>query len=372
MAILTGFVGPTNVLSSTNLDGEDLINWYVDPAAPGQGKGVVELSPTPGCRPWLGLSLTSGPCRALFQQDGRAWAVGGSYFSEIYPSQTSTAIGSLGADGRPATIASNSSLAGHQLAISSTNTIWIFDLIANTLVDAMPGFVPGSVTFVDGYFVAPVAQTNKFRWSALEDGLTWPGLNIAQLSQSSDNIVSLTAVHGQLWILGSQTGVVWADTGDSQTFSPIPGSLMQVGNRAPASAVSVDNSLIWVGGNDQGDGIVFRGQGVGAVPARISTFAVEYWLGQSKLLNRAIGYTYQQWGHTFYELYVADLPWSFVFDASTNLWHKRALWNPALLRYEPDRLLYHMFAFGVHLMGDRASQAIYEVSPSFPTMFLAS
>lgn len=362
-----GFINGSNTLRSRFADGERTVNWYVERIAPGSGPGESPawLAPTPGIVPWL--VLRKGPVRQLFYQDGRMFAVAGDGFFELFASQTEIYRGFVASDARPAYISSNGS-AGHQLFIVSGDYGYIFDLITNAVIPISDPDFPFPCTmgcFIDGYFPALKGGSNQFQWSALEDGTDWDPLDVAQLSQSSDFIQSITSVHGLLWILGSKTSVVWADTGGDSAFEPIPGSLGMQGSGAPDSAVVMDNSLFWLGGNDQGQAVVFRAEGYS--PQRISTHAVEGKLQSYARISDTIGWAFQFDGHAFYCLYIpsADVQW--VYDASTGLWFEWAIWNSTALRYEPWLARCHTFGFGLHLIGDRQSGAIYRMDPSIST-----
>jgi hypothetical protein len=56
----------------------------------------------------------------------------------------------------------------------------------------------------------------------------------------------------------------------------------------------------------------------------VSTHAVEFAIQQYGNLADAVGYTYQQDGHTFYVLNFTDADTTWVFDAATGAWHERA------------------------------------------------
>ena len=357
--IVPGFCGGSNTLASINVDSERTINWYPESSRPGVGKADPWLAPVPGLEPFTVLS--SGPVRALFSQDGRAFAVGGTGFYEVFPNHTNTLRGRVALNSQPATICSNGS-GGFQLFITSGGYGYIYDLSTDTLTQISDPEFPYPCTmgaYIDGYFVALKGSSNTFQWSALEDGLTWSGLDIAQPNQTSDNTLAMVAVHGQLWFLGSKASSVWADTGSTATFEPVAGSLMQQGTFAACSPWVGDNALFWVGGNDQGHAVVFRGTGVGAVPQRISTFAVEKALNDAPRLQDCIGWGYQENGHTFYCLLVPSLDTTWTFDVAMNTWHERAVWDTVSMRWLPDVARCHTFTFGQHLVGDRQSNAIY-------------
>jgi len=87
----------------------------------------------------------------------------------------------------------------------------------------------------------------------------------------------------------------------------------------------MDNGLFWLGRDDRGDGMVYRANGY--TGQRISTHAVEWQIQQYGDLSDAIGYTYQQDGHSFYVLVFPSANTTWVYDAATQAWHERAGWN---------------------------------------------
>jgi hypothetical protein len=80
--------------------------------------------------------------------------------------------------------------------------------------------------------------------------------------------------------------------------------------------------LFWLGRDRRGQGIVYRANGYAGV--RISTHAVEWQIQQYADLSDAIGYTYQQDGHSFYVLVFPSANITWVYDAATQAWHERA------------------------------------------------
>jgi hypothetical protein len=84
----------------------------------------------------------------------------------------------------------------------------------------------------------------------------------------------------------------------------------------------MDNGLFWLGRDRRGQGIIYRANGYTGV--RISTHAVEWQIQQYSDLTDAIGYTYQQDGHSFYVLIFPNANTTWVYDAATQVWHERA------------------------------------------------
>jgi hypothetical protein len=84
----------------------------------------------------------------------------------------------------------------------------------------------------------------------------------------------------------------------------------------------MDNGLFWLGSDARGNGMVYRANGY--TGQRISTHAVEYAIQGYATISDAIGYTYQQDGHSFYVLLFPTGDATWVYDVATGGWHERA------------------------------------------------
>jgi hypothetical protein len=351
-----GFVGATDRAAVLTVNAERTINWYPE-IATGTPKAKTWLAPTPGLRPFVVLG--AGPVRALFAEEGRAFAVGGGHLYEILASQTMVYRGAVGLDSRPATICSNGS-DGNQLFIVSAGGGYIFNLQTNALTP-IPGDFPTPCSmgaFVDGYFLALQAQSDRFQISGLEDGLAWDPLDVAQVSQTTGIVRALIPVHREVWLLGTSTTTVWADIGDPDfPFAPIPGAFIEQGIAGLDAWTQTDNALFWIGQNEDGGRVAYRAQGY--TPQRVSTHAVEAAWNQLATIENAIGWSYQDRGHSFACWYLPAAETTWVYDAATQAWHERALWDPTQLVWTPHLARCHAFGFDRHLVGDRQSPAVY-------------
>lgn len=369
MARIPGFVGPWNHLLSINADAEETINWMYEPTPPGTSNYRAWMPPTPGLRPWLTIQ-TASPVTCEFEQDGRAWAIIGGDFREVFNTvpPTSTFYGAVATDSNPPTICSNGT-AGHQLFITAGGNGYIFDTIANTLtLIADPDFPNGTALmgeFMDGYFLVLIANSRAFQISALEDGTSWDALDVGERSEGSDNILGMKRSHREIWFLGSETGEVWYDNGDPDfSFAPIQGVFSEQGTVSGFTMQRLDNTLIWAGKNADGEGVVWRADGY--TPKRVSPHAIE-------LYEQIYGFTgvrtwgYQQNGHLFYVTILPAADKSPVYDVAVDSWHMRARWDSTHCVWVPYVPQCHMFAFGKHLVGDRFTGTIYEMSTAFFT-----
>ncbi len=366
MARIPGFLGGTNKLQSINADAEDTINMMYERTPPGISNYPDWMPPTPGLRPFVTISTVS-PVTCLFQQDTRAWAIIQTNVYEVIVGVpvVMNLIGTVAVDGNPPTICSNGT-AGHQLFITAGGFGYILDTLANTLtlITAM-GFPPNALMgeFMDGYFIVLQAGSRSFQISALEDGLTWDPLDVAERSEGSDNLQGVLRSHREIWLLGSKTGEVWYDNGDPDfPFAPIQGVFIEQGTVSGFSMQRLDNTIIWTGLNSDGNGIVWRADGY--TPKRISTHAIEDYIQLAQFAGlRTWGY--QQNGHLFYVMVLPNADKSPVYDVATDRWHMRAPWDSTHCVWLPYRAQCHMFLSPRHLVGDRFTGTIYEMSTAF-------
>ncbi len=375
-ASVPGFVGPSNVGASSTADPEETINLFLETVSPGNVKVANPyLRGTPGLRPWL--NLPTSPVTALFFSPAtldRAFAVAGDTFYEVLPTVPATYTAytpSLEVLDYPPSICSNGT-AGNQLFLVTGDLGYIFDLNANTLTQITdPGF-PERVRmgeFMDGYFFALVTETRKFQISALEDGTSWDALDVAERSEASDDISALIRNHRVICLLGRKTSEFWYDNGDPLfPFAPTSGEFMESGCVAPFSARRLENTLFWLGQNDDGQGCVWALDGLS--PKIVSTPAITALIqasgntsgGISHDIRLSVAWCYQEDTHRYYCLQVPQCQWMLVYDLSTDRWHKRATWDSTAIQWMSSRPQVHMFFAGKHLVGDRSTGTIYDMS----------
>ena len=207
-------------------------------------------------------------------------------------------------------------------------------------------------------------------WSDTDDATTWNPLSYTQRSIAPDPWQAMT-VDGKnlIWLIGEQTGEVWYYSGALDApFAPVPGAVFRYGIAAPWSLTSMGDQVVWLSQNVSGNGIVVMTNGY--TPERISTYAVETAINKYAAtvgIADAEGYVYQDQGHVFYVLTFPAANATWVFDMTTGLWHERGTWNSSTFAYEAWPPRWHAFAFGTHLVGDRDTGIVSEMSVSLAT-----
>jgi hypothetical protein len=237
-----------------------------------------------------------------------------------------------------------------------------------------PGVVPADrLMFIEGFILANQAGTRTFICSGPTPYTeTFPGAFFALKDSSTDNLITLMENDREAWFIGERTSEVWYNNGGSNAnfpFSRVPGVGPQIGCAAKHSISRMGPSLVWLSKNEQGENVVIQTSQYSW--QRISNHAVENAISLYPLVSDAIGFVYEEAGHTFYVLTfpTADHTWVFDATASTLLgkpcWHERASFDPTAGLYHRDRANCYMDLQNLRLVGDYASGQIHQMSRAF-------
>jgi hypothetical protein len=362
------FIGGAYEAGSLNFDAQRCVNLYPEMGGP-QSKTPAALRGAPGLLLFASILAIGGDGRGLHvTSTGRCFAVVGSSLFEVLANKTVTLRGSLATLFGRVSMADNGQGAsgGNQLVIVDGLFGYIFDLVANTLTAIADADFPNGtrrVTFMDGYFAVPAPNSGRYFISDLYDGTAWNALDFEDASGSPDNLNSILANGRDLWLFGDQSTEVAYDSGNPDfPFQRVPGSFSEVGCVAPYSVAKMQGSVYWLGGSKEGNGVVFRSQGYTPIP--ISNHAIEGDFLRYGAIDDAIGETYQQEGHWFYQLTFPTGNKTWAYDAKTGLWHERAYRDPSTGQFERHRGAAICFFAGRVLVLDHSNGNLYEYSLS--------
>ena len=221
-----------------------------------------------------------------------------------------------------------------------------------------PNFIGADrVDYIDSFLVLNQPKTPNW-YSTLSNKVAFNALDFGSKTAWPDNILTLLAVHRQVWLLGPQKGEVWYNAGASPfAFNAVPENMIEQGLAAKYSPAKIDINLYWLTQSPEGDRMAVRGnQDLAA--ERISTHAIEKEWKTYARVDDAVGATYLMEGHAFYKLHfpTADVTW--VWDENTKLWHQRAYKDTnGVLHRERDS--FNAFAYGVNLGLDWSNGSLY-------------
>jgi hypothetical protein len=327
-----------------------MVNLFPE-VVPEGGKEPAFLQRAPGLVRLL--TAGTGPIRGLWQFGNYGYAVSGNTLFQIDGNWIATAKGSVGGGG-PVSMADN----GTQLFIAANPDGYIYNAATDVFQQITDPDFPGAGTvgYLDGYFIFNEPNSQKIWVTSLLDGTSVDPLEFASAEGNPDNVVAIFVDHREVWVYGTNSTEVWYDAGLLDfPLARIQGAYNELGCAAPYSIAKMDNQIYWLGKDARGQGMVFRASGY--MGQRISTHAIEWQLQQYTDLSDAVGYTYQQDGHSFYVLNFPSADTTWVFDVATGAWHERASFSNG--EFNRHRGNSQMFFNGKTVIGDYQNNKIY-------------
>ncbi|MDE2439730.1 MAG: hypothetical protein KGP14_01805 [Betaproteobacteria bacterium] len=346
----TPFLGSAYSSRSTNLAGQRCINLYPELIETKEGKEVGGFYGVPGLD--LLTTLGNGPIRGEHtMQGGNLYVVSGSGLYAVTAGWAGALLGTLQTASGPVSIIDN----GSQVAV--------FDGVAgycwngtSFVTLSLPFTGPMVANYQDGFGIVNALGTGYWYQSNYKDLITWQALNFGTADGKPDPIVGLGDIHREVWLFGTSSTEVWINAGNSGfAFQRLTGVFIETGCAAPWSICKMGEGLVWLGQSDGGQGVVYLSKGY--QPQRISTHAIEAALKGYATIADAIGYSYQDAGHTFYVLTFPTANVTWCYDATTGLWHQRAGFSAGQFTRHAGNA--YAFFNGLHVIGDYASGNLY-------------
>ena len=350
----TPILGGAYTARSVNAADNRMVNLFPE-IVPEGGKEPAFLQRCPGLE--LVATVGEGPIRGLWKFGDFLYVASGGKLYRVDGNFVATELGLINGSG-PVSMSDN----GIQLFVACNPDAFIYNASTGVFAQVTDPDFPGAVSvgYLDGYFVFNEPNSQRVWVTSLLDGTAVDPLDFASAEGNPDDIVSLVVDHREVWLFGNNTIEVWYNAGLADfPLARIEGAFMETGCLAPYSVAKLDNSVFWLGSDARGNGIVYRNKGYNA--QRISTHAIEWQIQQYGVLSDAIGYSYQQDGHSFYVLTFPTAQATWVYDVATGLWHERAYWDGVQFRRHRSNCQAN-FA-GKVLVGDWENYSLYELDP---------
>jgi len=347
----TPILGSAYVARSVNAADNRMVNLFPE-IVPEGGKEPAFLQRAPGLTALV--TVGTGPIRGLWTFGNYGYAVSGDTLFKIDSNWTAVAKGTVGGSG-PVSMADN----GTQLFIAANPQGYIYNVSTDVFQQITDPDFPGAGTvgYIDGYFTFSEPNSQKIWVTQLLEGTSVDPLEFASAEGNPDNVVAIFVDHREVWVFGTNSTEVWYDAGLLDfPLARIQGAFNELGCAAPYSIAKMDNQVYWLGKDARGQGIVYKAAGY--IGQRVSTHAIEWQMQEYSNLTDAVGYTYQQDGHSFYVLNFPSADTTWVYDVATGAWHERASFaNGDFNRHRANS---QMFFNATTVVGDYQNGKIYE------------
>ena len=347
----TPILGSAYVARSVNAADNRMVNLFPE-IVPEGGKEPAFLQRAPGLTRLATIGV--GPIRGEWTFGDYAYVVSGPTLFQVDSNWNAVAKGTVAGTGQ-VSMADN----GTQLFVAANPQGYIYNVSTDVFQQITDPDFPGAVTvgYLDGYFVFNEPNSQKIWVTQLLDGTSVDPLDFASAEGNPDNVVAIFVDHREVWVYGTNSAEVWYNAGLLDfPLARIQGAYNELGCAAPYSIAKMDNQIYWLGKDARGQGMVFRAAGY--MGQRISTHAIEWQLQEYPDLSDAVGYTYQQDGHSFYVLNFPTANTTWVFDVATGAWHERASFENG--QFNRHRGNCQMFFNSTNVVGDYENGKIYK------------
>lgn len=282
--------------------------------------------------------------------------------STIYYTDSSFVRHSLGSIAAGSTMVSMADNGIVLVAVDGTAAGYVINLTTHafTTISDAAFYGATAVGYDYTYFIFNRPGSVQFYLSPPDWNGTDPfdALDIASKIGVADNIITLAVVRGQFWLYGSLSMEVWNLTGGTDfPFARVDSVLVNHGIEAAYSAATADVNSFLLGQDTEGHALVLMSQDYDIT--RISTHALEYAMASYGDISDAIGYTYQQEGHTFYVITFPSADRTWCFDLATKQWHER-LWIDGDGVEHRHRAQTCAYAYGLVVCGDWQNGKLYQ------------
>jgi hypothetical protein len=373
--------------SGKNLPGQSgrVINLYPE-QMDGDAKAQYVLKHVPGSFRWADVDaaafIDSAPdnIRGMHVMGSRAFCAAGNYLLEINANNTFTLLGRLPTTNGIVGFSDNNGtlVVGDGRFFTIDPDVGILTPVLNDGSEPLLGYFS---RYIDGTTLYFIRSTEKYYYSEVRDPTTVLGLSFFSAEGNPDPILNAWVVNSEIVLLGDKSTEWHYNNGDADNpFQRISGGFVEHGCIGQRASCRFDNSVVMVGRNEEGQGIVWRLGAAGSAPQRLSTPAVEKHIQKvlfsaDNLAEQVTMFGYQDAGHSFFFVNLpavsgtvnnpAQPSMTWVYDAATGVWHERARRDPATGRFERVLGDYHIAWRGRHYVGDHQNPHVYEFSSDY-------
>lgn len=319
-------------------------------------QGAVNIA-----KSWPGANLfaeqaTGRSVRMLFEHQGIAYVVIDDTFYVLGSDGTLTSKGTLLTDAGNIDYDAIS----NQIGIVDGARVYMYDIATDVFTYSGDEDTPTNITSIaalNTYFILAGDGTQKYYWSALENGLDYDQFSFNAVGTSSTLLRKAVSYLGKLLLLGdtSLEYHIFQDDPDLP-FALVGDTYFEYGLAATSSVAHGTQSIYWLGKNKKGGYAVCKSEQFSIRESSDTAFSEA--LTTYTRVDDAIGMSLAFKAHEFYILYFPTQNVTWCFNSS-NKDSVSLLTNTDGNAYS---MLCHCFCYGKNLVGDFKSGKIYELN----------
>ena len=324
-----------------------------------QEKSTVVFYGTPGLTLFTS-GLGDTPVRGWISTGTVFYVVHRNTFYEVNNAGTLTSRGTLTTSTGRVDLAYD----GAVILVVDGTTGYTYTVASTTFAEiADNDFPDGANTcdWLDGQFIVDNDDDSDLFYIS-PTGTGWDATDFAAAESAPDGLRRVFVDHGEILLFGTATVEPWGNIGATDfPFSPIKGSIMQVGLAARWSVAKFNDGVAFLGKSPQGKLQVYFLQGY--QPQPISSQEMDSIINGYTTTSDATGYSEMVGGHPFFRLNFPTEGKSWLYDATTGLW------TPTEYGLEGARHRGEMSLdfLGKTLVADYSNGNIYESDPDVYT-----
>lgn len=229
------------------------------------------------------------------------------------------------------------------------------------------------VVFIGGYFVGNDVGTGKIWFSDLNNGNNWDPLAVGTAESSTDRVIALGLVKGEMWVLGTDSIEIWYNAGNPAPgcpFSPRTDLTIRIGCGAAYSPVQNNDLLTWLDSR----GYIVESSISSFIRNNNSGYDLTI-ISDEGLTAEILGYARRDdaiacsfnddRGHLMYQITFPTAKKTWVYDYTTKMWHEKAYFNTFNEKLEDHLGQYYTASNSLHLTSGYRNGKIYIVKSTF-------
>ncbi len=349
------FTGQHSKGKNVFMNSEECINYY-----PEAMKSLIVLRGCPGKLECVDVG-TNQSIDAQIVSQGYVFVVSGGRLHRYDKNYNTITIDGIMDVSAPIAMVENEL----QIGIFGGARGYYYTHATETLAEITDADFPGAstATYQDGYAIVSKPDSAQFYLSDLNDFSSWDGLEFSSASWKSDQLIRVFSYNRDLWLFGDDSVEIRYNAGTgTPPFRNIDGAEIEIGCAAPGSVASGGGVVFWLGNDAEGTRSVLAASA--RSPREISTTSITETIEGFTTVSDAIGFTYHENNHLFYELTFPTEDTTFVYDLATQLWHKRST-RSDIGTLGRNRINNHVYYDGKHMVGDYTNGKIYEMSRDY-------